>query len=118
MFDYWEAAVKPKFKRLSYIFLSHMQVMKIYFWLTMAFIIDALTQLEDIMNSRTLHEIDVFKVPEWAKEAVFYQIMTETVCQWQSRPQPEEIHSLGVATLSLITTLVETCKASSIIWMI
>lgn len=76
MFDYWEIEIRPRFKRLSYLFQLISGNETIY------------ANDKGLFDEPPyppggnyefayIHEIDVFKAPEWAKEAVFYQIMPE-----------------------------------------
>ncbi|MEK3920544.1 alpha-glycosidase [Paenibacillus sp. FSL K6-2393] len=94
MFDYWEAAVKPQFKRLTYIF-------RITAGSEDVFLADNGIHYETpyptggYYEFSYIHEIDVFKVPEWAKEAVFYQIMTERFANGDPKLNPKETHDWG-----------------------
>ncbi|BFH62225.1 alpha-glycosidase [Paenibacillus azoreducens] len=88
MFDYWEAEVLPKYKRLSY-----------------AFRITAGTETTYMLDSGIyhycpaptggyyefpyIHEIDVITVPEWAQDAIFYQIIPERFANGDPSNDPE-----------------------------
>ncbi|GIO31196.1 MULTISPECIES: alpha-glycosidase [Paenibacillus] len=76
MFDFWEASVKPKYKRLSYAFRITAGSETIYM-LDSGIYRDCPPPTGGYYEFSYIHEIDVFKVPEWAKDAVFYQIMPE-----------------------------------------
>ncbi|CAM2780466.1 alpha-glycosidase [Paenibacillus sediminis] len=76
LFDYWDAAVKPKYKRLSYIFKFTAGSESIYI-LDNGLSMTPPIPVAGYYEFPYIHEIDVFKVPEWAKEAIFYQIMPE-----------------------------------------
>lgn len=94
MFDYWEAEVLPKYKRLSY-----------------AFRITAGTETTYMLDSGIyhycpaptggyyefpyIHEIDVIKVPEWAQDAIFYQIIPERFANGDPSNDPEETEPWG-----------------------
>ena len=70
MFDYWEAAVKPKFKRLTYIFrvtAGHENV----FLADNGIHRDPLTLLEDITNSRTFMKLMYLRFPNGPKKRCF-----------------------------------------------
>ncbi|WP_223066219.1 alpha-glycosidase [Paenibacillus caui] len=76
MFDYWEIEVRPAFKRLSYLF-KLIDGMKTVYANDKGLHDDPPYPPGGNYEFAYIHEIDVFKVPEWAKEAVFYQIMPE-----------------------------------------
>ncbi|MBO9606067.1 MAG: alpha-glycosidase [Paenibacillaceae bacterium] len=76
MFDYWEAAVRPPFRRLSYCF--RMQAGDETAWLTEAGPRgDEPQGCDGFFDFPYIHEIDLGTPPEWAKEAVFYQIVPD-----------------------------------------
>ncbi|MFU1792958.1 alpha-glycosidase [Paenibacillus azoreducens] len=94
MFDYWEAEVLPKYKRLSY-----------------AFRITAGTETTYMLDSGIyhycpaptggyyefpyIHEIDVITVPEWAQDAIFYQIIPERFANGDPSNDPEKTEPWG-----------------------
>ncbi|OXM83544.1 alpha-glycosidase [Paenibacillus rigui] len=94
MFDYWEGAVKPPFGRVSYGF--RLRAGSETLWLT-----------EDgIGNHRPMptggyydfpyiHEIDLNTVPEWAKSAVFYQIVPDRFANGNPGNDPEGTEPWG-----------------------
>lgn len=94
MFDYYECHVKPKYKRLSYGFRIHAGDETVY-------MVDSGIGWEyphppgGYFEFPYIHEIDVFKVPEWAKEAVFYQIMTERFANGDPGNDPEGTEPWG-----------------------
>ncbi|WP_054955839.1 alpha-glycosidase [Paenibacillus dakarensis] len=94
LFDYWECSVKPKYKRLSYGFRLHSGDETVY--------------MTDSGISRDypyppggyfefpyLNKIDVPTVPDWAKEAVFYQIMPERFANGDPSNDPEHTEPWG-----------------------
>lgn len=97
MFDYWETAVTPKYKRLSYYF-SLSAGSETLFLLDTGIQHETPNPPEQCYEFSYIHEIDVFKVPEWAKKAIFYQIMPDrfangdpsndptTIVSWNSKP--------------------------------
>ena len=93
MFDYWECGVRPKYKRLSYGFRIHAGDETVYMvdsgigW-------DYPYPPAGYFEFPYIHEVDVFKVPEWAK-AVFYQIMTERFANGNPAINPEETEVWG-----------------------
>lgn len=94
MFDFWEAAVRPKFKRLSYAFRISAGTETVY-------LLDSgLKNKEpyppgEFFEFSYIHEVDVFKVPEWAKEAVFYQILPERFANGDPSNDPEGTQPWG-----------------------
>ncbi|MFC4100543.1 alpha-glycosidase [Paenibacillus xanthanilyticus] len=101
-FDYWEAAVKPKYKRFSYGF--RMRAGDETVFMTESGIgPDQPEPPGGYYEFPYIHEIDIFTAPEWAKEAVFYQIMPdrfengdpsispEGVCDWGGEPTRESL---------------------------
>jgi 1,4-alpha-glucan branching enzyme len=95
MFDYWEVAIRPRYKRLSYAFKLIAGTETIY-------ILDTGLQHEppsppgECFEFPYIHEIDVFKVPEWAKEAVFYQIIPERFANGDSSNDPKQMDKWGM----------------------
>jgi cyclomaltodextrinase / maltogenic alpha-amylase / neopullulanase len=75
-FDYWQAAVKPSRKRMVYSF--RLQGGDEVLWLTDGGAVgEAPSDPGECFEYPYLHESELFRVPEWAKEAVFYQIMPD-----------------------------------------
>lgn len=93
-FDYWETEVKPERKRFSYGFRLHAGN-------------EAVWMVESGIYSEQpyppggyyevpfIHEIDVFAAPEWAKEAVFYQIMPDRFANGDRSNDPEGVLEWG-----------------------
>ncbi|RXZ81527.1 alpha-glycosidase [Paenibacillaceae bacterium] len=99
-FDYWGAEIRPALKRFSYGFLMRARG-------------ETLFMCETGVHSEPpappggyfefpyLHPIDIFRAPDWANNAVFYQIMPdrfangdpdndpEDIAEWGSPPTPE-----------------------------
>lgn len=94
MFDYWEVAVKPKFKRLSYAFKLTAGTETVYM-LDTGIQHEGPTPPGDLYEFPYIHEVDLFKVPEWAKKAVFYQIMPERFANGDPSNDPEHTEPWG-----------------------
>ncbi|WP_110932742.1 alpha-glycosidase [Paenibacillus bouchesdurhonensis] len=94
MFDYWEIAVKPKYKRLSYAF-KLMAGNETVYMQDSGIGHDPPTPPGELYEFPYIHEIDVFKVPEWAKQAVFYQIMPERFANGDLSNDPEHTEPWG-----------------------
>ncbi|KFN08745.1 MULTISPECIES: alpha-glycosidase [Paenibacillus] len=94
MFDYWEVSVRPRFKRLSYAF-------KLVAGAETVYMQDSGIQTEEptppgeLFEFPYIHEIEVFKVPEWAKQAVFYQIMPERFANGDPSNDPKPVEAWG-----------------------
>ncbi|MUG23399.1 alpha-glycosidase [Paenibacillus macerans] len=94
MFDYWEVSVRPRFKRLSYAF-------KLVAGAEIVYMQDSGIQTEEptppgeLFEFPYIHEIEVFKVPEWAKQAVFYQIMPERFANGDPSNDPKPVEAWG-----------------------
>lgn len=94
MFDYWEVAVRPKFKRLSYAFKLTAGTETVY-------LLDTGIQSEapqppgECFEFPYIHENEVVRVPEWAKQAVFYQIMPERFANGDPSNDPKPVEAWG-----------------------
>lgn len=94
MFDYWEARVKPKYKRLSYAFKLTAGTETVYV-LDTGIQHEGITPPGGLYEFPYIHDIDVFKVPEWAKKAVFYQIMPERFANGDPSNDPDHTQPWG-----------------------
>ncbi|MNO58257.1 Cyclomaltodextrinase [compost metagenome] len=94
MFDYWEVDVRPRYKRLAYAF-------KLISGNETVYMLDTGIQHEppappgELFEFSYIHEIDVFKVPDWAKQAVFYQIMPERFANGDPANDPATVEPWG-----------------------
>ncbi|MEK5643793.1 alpha-glycosidase [Paenibacillus rhizosphaerae] len=94
MFDYWEAAVLPKYKRLSYAFRITSGKETIYM-LDNGLYRNCPAPTGGYYEFSYIHEIDVFKVPDWAKDAIFYQIMPERFANGDPSNDPKGTQPWG-----------------------
>ncbi|UYO02044.1 alpha-glycosidase [Paenibacillus sp. PSB04] len=94
MFDYWEAAVLPKYKRLSYAFRITSGKETIYL-LDNGLYRNCPAPTGGYYEFSYIHEIDVFKVPDWAKDAIFYQIMPERFANGDPSNDPKGTQPWG-----------------------
>lgn len=93
-FDYWEAAVKPTYKRFSYIFRLRQGDESVY--LTENGICgEQPGPTAGYYEFPYIHAIDVFSAPEWAKSAVFYQIMPDRFANGDSSINPPYMAEWG-----------------------
>ncbi|WP_106767731.1 alpha-glycosidase [Paenibacillus faecalis] len=94
MYDYWECSVRPMYKRLTYGFRIHSGDEVVY-------MIDSGVGRNypyppgGYFEFPYIHEIDVFKVPQWAKEAVFYQIMPDRFANGDLNNDPKRTEPWG-----------------------
>ncbi|MBW7455836.1 alpha-glycosidase [Paenibacillus sepulcri] len=93
-FDYWMAAVKPAFKRFSYGFRMRSGD-------ELAYLTEAGVSSEPPAPTRGyyeypyIHEVDLFSAPQWAKDAVFYQIMPDRFEKGKSGSRRERLADWG-----------------------
>ncbi|WP_025692910.1 alpha-glycosidase [Paenibacillus zanthoxyli] len=93
-FDYWEACARPKHKRLSYLFRIESGGETAY--MSSKGIMHEMPQPPgNNFEFPYIHEVDLFRVPEWAKEAVFYQIMPDRFANGDTANDPEGTEAWG-----------------------
>lgn len=93
-FDYWETSVIPENKRFSYGFRFHSGEETVWLIETGVFKEEP-TAPDGFYERPYLHEIDLFKVPEWAKYAVFYQIIPDRFANGNPRNDPGKVSKWG-----------------------
>lgn len=94
MFDYWECAVQPPFRRLKYGFLLQQGKEKI--WMTEnGFTATRPKVLEGLFEFPFINPVDVFAPPAWVKNAVFYQIFPERFANGDPSNDPESVLPWG-----------------------
>ncbi|WP_310828697.1 glycoside hydrolase family 13 protein [Paenibacillus pedocola] len=93
-FDYWQTAIRPEHRRFSYGFRFHSGEETV--WMTEN---DILTKEPEapagFYDRPYIHEIDLFQAPEWAKSAVFYQIMPDRFANGDPGNDPENTSPWG-----------------------
>ncbi|MDT3424713.1 glycosidase [Paenibacillus forsythiae] len=94
LFDYWEACVRPKYKRLSYLFRIEAGGETAYMS-SKGFMYEQPQPPENNFEFPYIHEVDLFQVPEWAKDAVFYQIMPDRFANGDKGNDPEGTEPWG-----------------------
>jgi len=88
MFDYWEAAVTPAFRRLRYAFKLYSGGRTLY--RTEAGFFEELPDNPPaLFEFPYLNPADVFEPPAWVKDAVFYQIFPERFANGDPSLNPE-----------------------------
>lgn len=76
LFDYWQAFVKPPFRRLRYAF--RLDDGDVRLWLTeQGFEAEEAAEPLRFFDFPYINPADVFEPPAWVKDAVFYQIFPE-----------------------------------------
>ncbi|KAA9006543.1 alpha-glycosidase [Paenibacillus spiritus] len=94
LFDYWEAAVSPFYRRMSYIFRLESEEETLY--MTDRGIVEEFPEPSgSYYEFAYIHDVDLFKVPQWAKEAVFMQIMPERFANGDPSNDPEGTEDWG-----------------------
>ncbi|WP_379158918.1 alpha-glycosidase [Paenibacillus sp. sgz5001063] len=93
-FDYWQTAVRPEHRRFSYAFRFHSGEDNV--WMTEKGIFTEEPEAPNGFFDRPyIHKIDLFEAPEWAKSAVFYQIMPDRFANGDSGNDPEDLSPWG-----------------------
>jgi len=87
LFDYWECAVKPPYRRLKYGFkLADDQEV---IWMDEDKFGAEEPQMDRLFDIPFINPVDVFTTPEWVKDAVFYQIFPERFANGDTSNDPE-----------------------------
>lgn len=96
LFDYWQTEVRPAFKRFSYGF--RLQAGTETLWMTETGVYGEMPHPPGgYYDLPYIHEADLFTVPEWAKAAIFYQIMPDRFANGDSSNDPEDKAPWGEA---------------------
>ncbi|MBD2843712.1 alpha-glycosidase [Paenibacillus sp. IB182496] len=95
LFDYWEVGIRPQHKRLSYCF--RIRAGSETLWMTESGVhSERATPPGGYYEYPYIHAIDIFSAPEWAKSAVFYQIMPDRFANGDPDNDPEHVRPWGV----------------------
>ncbi|CAM3446215.1 alpha-glycosidase [Marinicrinis lubricantis] len=94
LFDYWQTAVKPPFRRLVYGFLLESENETIWFD-EKGFAEDVSKNVNTYFNFPFLNAIDVHEPPAWVKDAVFYQIFPERFANGDPSNDPDNVEPWG-----------------------
>jgi len=94
MFDYWEGRFRPVYKRMNYGFKITAGNETV--WM----VENGITHYEPYppggyYEYSYIHEIDVFTPPEWAKDAIFYQIFPDRFCNGDPTNDHEAVQPWG-----------------------
>lgn len=94
MFDYWECSVKPPYRRLRYAFLLKSGSEQI--WMTeYEFSKERPANADRMFELPYINPADLYRVPEWVKDAVFYQIFPERFANGDPSNDPEGVLPWG-----------------------
>lgn len=97
LFDYYMISVKPFNRRLAYYFI--MESKKKLFYYTEWGILDNHPDQNEIHNHffeyPYINDSDIHVVPEWVKDAVFYQIFPERFYNGDTSNDPKKINQWG-----------------------
>lgn len=94
LYDYWEAVIKPEFRRFSYGFRVSSGDETL--WLIENGIFEEQpTPPGGYFEVPFIHAVDLFDAPEWAKSAIFYQIMPDRFANGDTGNDPEGIRPWG-----------------------
>ncbi|CAH1208067.1 Cyclomaltodextrinase [Paenibacillus plantiphilus] len=96
LFDYWEAAVQPPYRRLVYYFILQSEGQTVYF-MEKGFFRESLPENMDdgLFDFPFLNPADVIAPPEWVKDAVFYQIFPERFANSDASLNPPNVEPWG-----------------------
>jgi len=96
VFDYYESIIKAPNNRLSYYFLLESDNEKYYFteWGVLNEVMDDELHLH-FFNYPYMNNRDIHKVPEWAKDSIFYQIFPERFHNGDKINYPENVEEWG-----------------------
>ncbi|MFD3270576.1 glycoside hydrolase family 13 protein [Paenibacillus dendritiformis] len=94
LFDYWEAAYRPPYRRLRYAFRIQGKDEQVYLT-ERGFFEDLPWDYFESFEYPFLHPNDMFEAPAWVKEAVFYQIFPERFANGDPANDPEKTEAWG-----------------------
>ncbi|MNO19933.1 Cyclomaltodextrinase [compost metagenome] len=95
LFDYWQAAVQPPFRRLAYYFALNKGAQTLYFLEKGFFEHPPAVIYEGLFDFPVLSAEDVHQPPSWVKDAVFYQIFPERFANGDSSNDPDGVLEWG-----------------------
>ena len=93
-FDYWQADIKPPYRRLCYMFNFESKG-KEYWYNEYGFYDEQPLDIGAMFEYPYINQIDVFETPEWAKDAIFYQIFPERFSNGDKANDPKKVEEWG-----------------------
>ncbi len=94
LFDYWEVAVQPPYRRLRYAFLFSNGNEELYLT-EKEFRAEPPEDSLEMFDFPYINPVDVFQPPAWVKDAVFYQIFPERFANGDPSLDPENVEPWG-----------------------
>ncbi|MGO4109541.1 alpha-glycosidase [Paenibacillus sp. YAF4_2] len=94
LFDYWEAAIEPPFRRLRYAFRLTGSEGEVCFTEN-GFPAELPDNPNTFFDFPYINKVDVFAPPAWVKDAVFYQIFPERFANGDPSLNPEKTEAWG-----------------------
>lgn len=95
LFDYWQAAVRPVYRRLAYYFALYAEEEVLYYLEKGFFSEPPAIVYEGLFDFPFLNREDVHTPPPWVKDAVFYQIFPERFANGDHTNDPEDVLEWG-----------------------
>lgn len=95
LYDYWQAAVRPPYRRLSYYFALYEGDEVLYFLEKGFFAAPPSIIYEGLFDFPILSREDMHKPPQWVKDAIFYQIFPERFANGDLSNDPEHVMEWG-----------------------
>lgn len=90
LFDYYEAVIRHNFISVNYFFELSDGAETLYYG-NYLFSEEPPDEGEEFFNFPVMDGKDLFVVPEWAKEAIIYQIFPERFCNGDPSNDPEDV---------------------------
>jgi glycosidase len=94
LFDYWEVAVQPPYRRLQYAFHFYDGKEHLY-RIEKSFLPAPPPNGLNLFDFPFVNPVDVFAPPAWVKDAVFYQIFPERFANGDPSLNPEQVEPWG-----------------------
>lgn len=95
LFDYWQAAVRPVYRRLTYYFALYNKDEVLYYLEKGFFSEPPVIIYEGLFDFPFLNREDVHSPPAWVKDAVFYQIFPERFANGDPTNDPADVLDWG-----------------------
>lgn len=94
LFDYWETAVIPPFRRLRYAFIFHAGEASLVLT-EQGFVAKTPDDPNSFFDFPFINPVDIFEPPAWVKDAVFYQIFPERFAKGDPSIDPVNVEPWG-----------------------
>lgn len=94
LFDYWQTAIRPPFRRLRYGFKLQ-DGNEILYYTETGFSREAPEHPLDCFDFPYIHPGDIFTPPAWVRDAVFYQIFPDRFANGNPHNDPNNAESWG-----------------------